>query len=570
VLFLGLLTPPLPGAAAERRSRCTDGTVPKWWSNYREEGKRQGKLTGGGSERRRSQEKAEKAAEASARRVLSGWLERRFYAVATWYATEHERSNEKITSQRIQALVDELVAGYLEVSRRSQVQSFERCDGQFEAYSLVELYVEGVSSEVTEKLIVELSGARAYRKKAVVQKVEQKLEGELMLSQEEKVARRTPKRAPQRAERPSGEPKPPGSRPPSRGSACANAGYFHGTVWKSENLETKHVSYVELNSDGSSGRSKTPGGFVVDAGDTWRAEGGFLILRWSNGYATERYSTESSSCNDLRGQKTSRSWQGRKSTRLSRVAEREGGLASAPVRAPEGLAGVVKVPAGRFWYGCNESVDKECAIDEKPGKRIRLPAFQIDRTEVTVSAYRACVRAGACTEPNAGQYCNWGNSGRERHPINCVDWNQARVYCAWAGKRMPSEQEWEKAARGRDGRKYPWGNEGFESAGRVANIADVRRKRAASSWSRTLPGYDDGYQGTAPVGSYLAGASPYGVLDMSGNVWEWTSSWYDSRQTRRVARGGSWGDPPRLTRGSYRNMPYPATRHSTFGFRCAK
>jgi len=338
VLLLGLLVPPLPGAAADRRSRCTDGTVPKWWSNYRAEGKEQGKLTGGGSEQRKSQGKAEEAAEASARRVLSGWLERRFYAVASWYATEHERSNEEITSQRIQALVDELVEGYLEESRRSRVQSFERCDGQFEAYSLVELYVEGVASEVAKKVIVELSGARAYRKKAVIRAVEQKLEGELMLSQEEKRAARAsraPKRPPQRVERPSGGQRPGGSRRPSRGSACANARYFHDTVWKSENLETRHVSHVKLNSDGSSGRSKTPGDFVVGAGDTWRVEGGFLILRWSNGYATERYSTDSPSCDVLRGQKASKSWQGSKSTRLSRVVEQGGGLASAAEEAGE-------------------------------------------------------------------------------------------------------------------------------------------------------------------------------------------------------------------------------------------
>jgi len=589
MLLAGLLIPSLPGAAAERRSRCTDGTVPKWWSNYRAEGKERGKLTGAGSERRKSQEKAEKAAEASARRVLSGWLERRFYAVASWYATEHERSNEEITSQRIQALVDELVAGYLEESRRSQVQSFERCDGQFEAYALVELYAEGVSSEVTKQVIVELSGARAYRKAAVVREVEQKLERELMMSQEEKRAaraRRTPRQDTkpplERPERPSEEQNPAGSSLPSRGSACANAGYFHGTVWKSENLGTGRTVYVLLNSDGSSGRSKTPGDFVVDAGDTWRVEAGVLVLSWSDGYATERYSTDSSSCNDLRGQKTSRSWQGRKSTRLTRVAEQGGGLASAPARSPEGSPGMVSVPAGEFWYGCNESVDTECDDDEKPGKRITLPVFQIDRTEVTVSAYQRCVESGGCSangltmpyylgaeQPKWAWACNWGKSGREDHPINCVSWRQAKTYCAWAGKRLPTEKEWEKAARGTDRRIYPWGNTDFSAAGRVANIADATAKREQPGWT-AAEGYDDGYYGTSPVGSYPAGVSPYGALDMVGNVLEWTSTWYSSKQKGRVVRGGSWFDKPRYARTSYRRRPGPAERYFDIGLRCAQ
>ncbi len=178
---------------------------------------------------------------------------------------------------------------------------------------------------------------------------------------------------------------------------------------------------------------------------------------------------------------------------------------------------MVSVPAGEFWMGCH-ATDSECVGDEKPGRMVYLDAFKIDKTEVTVDAYAACVNAGICSAPDTtSQYCvtehnNWGKSGRDNHPVNCVDWFQADAYCRWGGKQLPTEAQWEKAARGTDGRIYPWGN------------------KVASCTHAVM---DDGGQGCGTnlsnsVGSKPAGASPYGALDMSGNVWEWTADWYDS------------------------------------------
>lgn len=246
---------------------------------------------------------------------------------------------------------------------------------------------------------------------------------------------------------------------------------------------------------------------------------------------------------------------------------------------------MVSVPGGEFFMGCNDKVDTECDDDEKPGRVFSVNTFKIDKTEVTVAQYGRCVDAGVCSADGltmpfwAGVdndehaewawACNWGKTGQENHPINCVDWQQAWAYCQWAGKRLPTEAEWEKAARGTDGRKYPWGNRGYEAAGLVANIADETTKRSQPLWS-VAEGYDDNYYGTAPVGSFLAGASPYGALDMVGNIWEWTVDWYDTEHKYRSARGGSWADRPRYARASNRDKDAPGARYGVVGFRCAQ
>jgi len=252
----------------------------------------------------------------------------------------------------------------------------------------------------------------------------------------------------------------------------------------------------------------------------------------------------------------------------------------AGTRTPD-RSGMVRIPAGTFWYGCKEPSDGDCDPDEQPGQWVDSPEFWIDQTEVTVEAFRRCALANECStvglsmpfwkdeeRPSWAWACNWGKEGRDKHPINCVDWNQAKTYCEWAGKRLPAEEVWERAARGTGGWKYSWGNAGYGEAGRVANIADETLGREKPGWP-AAKGYDDGFYATAPVGSFPAGSSPEGALDMLGNVWEWTSSWSDLNLKYRVARGGSWANAPQLVRASNRYRFNPAYRGETFGFRCA-
>jgi formylglycine-generating enzyme required for sulfatase activity len=237
-------------------------------------------------------------------------------------------------------------------------------------------------------------------------------------------------------------------------------------------------------------------------------------------------------------------------------------------------ASMVLVPAGEFLMGSDDGDQ-----DERPQRRVYLDAFEIDRYEVTNVQYRRFLLATGCEPPQhwPERYVaflpdrdpDWRGTdypaGEGTYPAVAVNWEDAAVYCAWASKRLPTEAEWEKAARGMDGRTYPWGD-GWDSS--RANVG------------ATGIGY------TQPVGSYTAGVSPYGVLDMAGNVWEWVADLYDRRYYayapnrnppgpesgtgERILRGGAWDSPADHVRASYRNATHFFGPNYRAGFRCAR
>jgi formylglycine-generating enzyme required for sulfatase activity len=220
-------------------------------------------------------------------------------------------------------------------------------------------------------------------------------------------------------------------------------------------------------------------------------------------------------------------------------------VASAP---PEGM---VEIPAAMPLIGARRGTGNP---EEIPMHEAALAAFFLDRTEVTMDAYRACVDAGRCQAPRtAHPFCNAKFEDRGNHPVNCVDWNDAVAYCGSLGKRLPSEAEWEYAAsNGDERRKFSWGNE------------DPDEHRACYF-----------HPGTCPVGSFAPGA--FGLLDMSGNVWEWTSSWFGpypneaTSGTYKVYRGGSWSRRfPKWLRNQNRNRYRVDEWGASVGIRCAQ
>jgi len=232
-------------------------------------------------------------------------------------------------------------------------------------------------------------------------------------------------------------------------------------------------------------------------------------------------------------------------------------LGAATVHAVVPQTPMASVSAGTFPMGCDSS-----RTSERPRHLVNVAAFAIDATEVTARDYEACVVAGACKPSGlrtaeAG-LCNDAHT-KPTHPANCVDWKDAHAFCAWAGKRLPTEEEWEYAARGGDDRAYPWGD-AAPSASAVNALGDA-----------------DGFLGTSPVASYDAGRSPFGVWDMAGNVWEWTdSAWSDDYASPReydlkVVRGGGFGSTsPALLRATARGSHRLDFRDAHLGFRCAK
>jgi formylglycine-generating enzyme required for sulfatase activity len=245
---------------------------------------------------------------------------------------------------------------------------------------------------------------------------------------------------------------------------------------------------------------------------------------------------------------------------------------------------MVHVPAGSFVMG---SPDGSGATDEHPQHKVTLSGYCIDTTEVTVLAWAKCAALGSCplapttyrtdAEPDGkpGANCNGNRDDRQTHPINCVDWNQAKTYCEWANKRLPTEAEWEYAAKGSDGRAYPWGNDAPSAKRLNACGGECAKKLYADS---------DGFKATAPVGSFPDGASPFGALDMAGNVWEWTADGYGKYSAdavtnptgnpdgkARVFRGGGWDNADaKDVRATARHSHTPEWRLTNLGFRCAR
>jgi formylglycine-generating enzyme required for sulfatase activity len=234
------------------------------------------------------------------------------------------------------------------------------------------------------------------------------------------------------------------------------------------------------------------------------------------------------------------------------------------------------VKEGAFTMG-SEGTD----ADQMPVHAVYLDSFYIDKFEVTNKLYKACVDAGICDAPKyESSYSRplyYGNSQFENYPVIYVDWNMAKTYCEWRGAELPTEAQWEKTARGTDGRKFPWGND-FECG--LGNFDDEIQMD-----SIVVPGGPncDGYADTAPAGSYDASKNSYGVHDMAGNVWEWVSSLYlpypysptDGREDlniigSRVLRGGSWVNLDSGATSANRNSLDPSVYDNSVGLRCAR
>ena len=241
---------------------------------------------------------------------------------------------------------------------------------------------------------------------------------------------------------------------------------------------------------------------------------------------------------------------------------------------------MVKIPAGTFLMGSDKKVDRNAYQPEFPQRRVYLDAYEIDKYEVTTVQFLKFVLA-TDRKPLIDWQYDGGNfqETMANHPVMHVSWFDADAYCRWAGKRLPTSAEWEKAARGEDGRIYPWGNEpaGLSRAnfGRTGLSGPVRDRP-----ERLLL-----YPPIISVDKYDNGVSPYGVFQLAGNVAEWTADWYDphyyktapdrnpkgpEKGTQRAFRGGGWIDSTPSVRPAQRNGTDPNTKMNWLGFRCAR
>lgn len=249
------------------------------------------------------------------------------------------------------------------------------------------------------------------------------------------------------------------------------------------------------------------------------------------------------------------------------------------------VAGSVEIPAGSFKMGCNKDMEGSCSEDTVPVHDVSLSVYVMDKFEVPVELFELCIAENVCTNDNADEphyrtssesdRCNIGKPDRKNHPANCVTWHGAKAYCEWLGKRLPTEAEWENAAKSGKVQIYPWGNTPAASCDNT-----VMLENAGGCVSKI----------TLPIGSKPSGASEQGIYDLSGNVAEYTGDWYEKKfysteeaskadtqgpaepekDKYKVIRGGSYIYGESHARSSYRGSAKLDDPAIDFGFRCVK